>query len=175
MIRAVLAVPLSLCVLLTGCIIERQQPPPPPPPPPPAAAAAAPKAAPAPASRPTVAQPAADGRPATLSDKEDGIWIWRTNNGQWHLRTTSPGKKRHFAGNIAGKGAEVKAANSVRPEAGDKIALNGGKIDFEVNTNGNNDACVIFDLTIDAEQVPQKIIVGHQEAHPQSAHFNSCP
>src|SRR5262249_37240305 len=137
------------------------------------------------AARPTVARPAPRGRPAIAAQAEEGFWIWRTDNGQWHLRTTSPGKLRHFAGAISVKGAKIKSANSVRPEAGDKIQLNAGKIDFLVATQSgidgldflpsDVDTCVLFDLTMDAEQVPDKIMVGHQEAHPLSARFTSCP
>jgi hypothetical protein len=118
-----------------------------------------------------------------LTGGEGGIWIWRDARA-WHLRTSTANAKHTFSGKVTGRGAPITDVQSAKVETGDRIRVDGGKVDFDLTTQGQQDgfdfkiegnSCVNFDLAIDGTQVPEKIIVGQAEQHPKFARFTTCP
>lgn len=175
---AKLAAVCGIAALSSACIVVAN--------PPPQAEPGATAPAPGAAAAQTVAQPSANGRPRNLqAGAAEAYWVWRDDNGGWHLRSTTAKVEHRFSGRISGHGkVEITGVHAARTERNDTVKLVDNNISFDFTTAANEDgldftipgnACVDFDLQIDAKYKPDHIVVGANEQRPKNARFTACP
>lgn len=132
--------------------------------------------------------PEPGGRPKFKSGSATNYWIWHDDNG-WHLRTTTPsGKQKHrFHGSIRLDNGMITRAQIPKDEilssASDRLFINkqqnaivfdfvtvGGMdgISFKVNRPAQQ---LLFDLRIDGQALPQRIVIGRGHDRPVAAQF----
>lgn len=113
-----------------------------------------------------------------------GIWIWRTADGKWHVRSASAKKVRTFRGLVEGKTSPIGWYEIDRMEVGDNIGYRGQSLVFLFETGGHLDGfdfvpddhgCVRFHITLDEHPFPSRIYLGKNEVNPPSEHFVACP
>jgi hypothetical protein len=147
----------------------------------------APPAPPHPAQGPAVevAPGAAKGQPKQAKPgSELGIWIWRGDDGTWHLRSTTKGKRHVFRGLIEGVASPITWFQPDHMELGDSMGSHGQGLVFKFETAGHIDGfdfvpddhgCVRFHITVDERPQPNRIFLGGSGSHPPSDFFVACP
>ena len=130
--------------------------------------------------------------PALHSGNHFAYWIWKDDDGTWHLRTTSARVQHRFRGIIRPSlpGA-IRALSGIglegpgrRGRGGDRLELVGSDVVFDFSTKDTEDGldfqlvgnpCLEFDLRIDEDGDPGKIYLGKNQAKPDAPHFVLCP
>src|SRR5438105_12831441 len=127
-------------------------------------------------SRTTPAQlsaSAADGRSSSLhSGNHFAYWLWKEDDGTWHLRTTSARQEHRFQGRIHPMTAgSIEALVGVglegggRRHRGDGMDMVEGDVVLDFRTKASEDGldfqlrgnvCLEFDLRIDGDGAPGK-------------------
>ena len=134
-----------------------------------------------------VSMVAAEGRsPRLNAGAPQNYWLWRDDEGLWHLRTTAPRAGRNFKGLVrplpGTSITDVKPIRELGPR--DSVANNGKLVSFHYWTRNGVDGfdfrivgggCVEFDLRIDEDGNPNHIVIGKNDHHPRDAHFLLCP
>src|SRR4051812_36514358 len=134
----------------------------------------------------------AEGRsPALHTGNPFGYWLWKEDDGTWHLRTTAARQAHRFQGMIRPSVAgSIQALSGVnlspggRRRSADVLRMDGSNIVFEFATHqglvgldfqvvGKSD--LEFDLRIDQDADPGKIFMGKAQANPPKAHFILSP
>src|SRR5205823_1793951 len=134
---------------------------------------------------------AADGRSPDLhSGNHFAYWVWKEDDGTWHLRTTAARQGHRFQGRIhpadagsiqalAGVGLQAPS----RRRKGDQLGMVDNDVVFDFTTHENLDGldfqlvgnpCLEFDLRIDGDSDPGKVFLGRNKARPEKAHFTLC-
>ncbi len=135
------------------------------------------------------AEPDPRGKPEGMEPGQTLRWyVWHSEDGVWHVRTTTKSMQHEFRGTIRVVGGAIKAVNPVKLEGagatkdwwtlseGNKLltldlktngAMDG--FDFEVGNKAND---VVFTLTIDGKEKPELIYVGKKAANPSSSNFS---
>jgi hypothetical protein len=144
-------------------------------------------------SRSTPAQLAirvAHGRPPALhAGSNFSYWLWRDSDGVWHLRTTTARHSRRFQGRVrALDGGSIKDLTSVSLDGGrrsaDAIGMVAGDVAFDFITAGGIDGFdfriegasrLEFDLRINRNGDPGRIIIGQRQIKPSNSHFILFP
>jgi hypothetical protein len=127
---------------------------------------------------------AAAGAPVVKPGAGLGVWIWRTDDGKWHVRSTTKGKLHKFRGLIEGANSPITWYEPGQMEFGDIMARHGQGLVFKFETAGHVDdfqfvpddrGCVRFHVTVDERPQPNRIFLGSSGVHPPSDHFLACP
>ncbi len=159
------------CLVASGCTVIV------PPPHPPHAPQGPPAAVPQGAAN---AKPKQDVKPGA----ELGIFIWRSADGKWHVRSTTKGNVHTFRGVIYGADSPITWYEPHFMEMGDSMAHYGEGLVFKFETGGHidgfdfvpdNHGCVRFHITVDEGPLPARIFLGGPGVHPPSDHFVVCP
>jgi hypothetical protein len=112
------------------------------------------------------------------------LMIWRSDDGIWHIRSTTAGERVVFRGRVVGATSPISWAQPELVEVGDALSHQPNQLVFRFETAGHVDAvnfvpddrqCVTFHITADEQAQPQLIDVGPSGAHPPSDHFTLCP
>lgn len=134
----------------------------------------------------------ADGRSSDLhTGNPFGYWLWREDDGTWHLRTTAARQGHRFQGAIRpGVSGAIQALNGVNLSAGgrrrpsDALHMDGSNIVFDFITHQGlvgldfqlvGKSSLEFDLRIDEDADPAKIFIGKSQVNPEKAHFVVSP
>lgn len=128
----------------------------------------------------------AAGRPSELaSGNHRAFWIWRDDDGVWHLRTTSRRVAHRFQGTIRPMlGAEIVDLKRIDLDPNDRAGLVGRALTFDWRTSRvidgfdfrlQGDACLEFDLRLDEDGTSRYIYLGRDRIKPDTAHFLLCP
>ena len=133
------------------------------------------------------------GRSANLhSGSHFAYWVWKEDDGTWHIRTTSARVNHHFQGSIhpdlAGSIQQLKGVNLAGPgrrgRGGDKLEMAGNDIVFDIHTSNTQAGldfqivgapCLEFDLRLDGDTDASKIHLGKNQVKPDKSHFILCP
>lgn len=129
---------------------------------------------------------AADGRATALRiGARRAYWVWKDEDGVWHLRTTAGQSGRAYEGVIRPlPGAEITDLKPVGLGPNAELGMTGRTLTFRFRTrNGvdgfdfrlNGSACVEFDLRIDGDGDPAHIYLGRTQQRPALQHFLLCP
>jgi hypothetical protein len=130
--------------------------------------------------------------PSLHSGNHFAYWIWKDDDGTWHVRTTSARVPHRFQGiirpSLAGSIQALKGVGLENPgrrgRGGDRLEFVGGDVVFDFSTKDTEDGldfqlvgnpCLEFDLRIDGDEDPGKIYVGKNQSKPGKAHFILCP
>lgn len=134
-----------------------------------------------------VSMAAATGRAGGLAaGAGQSFWLWRDDDGLWHLRSTAPRAGRNFQGLIRPlPGTLITDVKPLRAEGPrDHVASDGKVVAFHYWTRNTvdgfdfriqGDGCVEFDLRIDGDGDPNHIRIGKSEHRPRDSHFLLCP
>lgn len=137
----------------------------------------------------------AQGRSPDLhSGRPFAYWIWRDDDGSWHLRTTASRQGRRFQGRVRSTSAgAIQALTGVgldprgkrKRAGGDDLKMERGEIVFDFVTKDSIDgfdfqlvgasACVEFDLRIDGDGDAGKILLGRHAVKPDQPRLVFCP
>jgi hypothetical protein len=120
-------------------------------------------------------------------------WLWREDDGSWHLRTTSGKQSHRFQGRIrtnvpgaiqALTGVGLDARGKKKRAGGDDLKTENGEIVFDFVTKENIDgfdfqlvgssACIDFDLRIDGDGDAGKIFIGRSATRPEKPRVVFC-
>jgi hypothetical protein len=134
----------------------------------------------------------AEGRSPDLhTGNPFGYWLWKEDDGTWHLRTTAARQAHRFQGairpSIAGSiqalsGVNLNPGGRRRPS--DVLRMEGSNIVFEFTTHQGlvgfdfqlvGRSSLEFDLRIDQDSDPGKIFIGKAQANPEKAHLILSP
>lgn len=136
---------------------------------------------------------AAGRAPGLHSAGPFGYWIWRDDDGSWHLRTTSGRQGHRFQGRIrssepgaiqAVAGIGLEAPGRKRRGGADHYRIENGEIVFDFATKSSIDgldfqlvgnSCVDFDLRIDGDGDAGKIHIGKSAVQPTKPRVIFCP
>jgi hypothetical protein len=127
----------------------------------------------------------AEGQPPKMhSGANQSFWVWKDEQGVWHLRETTSRVRRHFQGRIrAYDGAQIVDVRGFQIGAHDWLAVQGRDIVFDLDNKQhidgfdwrvNGGGCLEFDLRIDGSGDASRIFIGQKEQTPKSAHFTLC-
>src|SRR4051812_3995673 len=72
--------------------------------------------------------------PPDLSRQRTGYAVWYAN-GRWHLATISRAEPHRFQGSVSGLKGRAIELRSIRPELKDRVAVVGGGVNFDLETN----------------------------------------
>ena len=156
----------------------------------PPAAPTSPTAPPPPA--PSSSRPAehpvslAQGRsPELATGLHRAFWIWRDDDGVWHLRTTASRLSHRFQGVIrSAPGTEIVELRPISVGKNDRLAQNGPTITFDWHTKNRIDGfdftlrgegSLEFDLRLDGDDTSRYIYLGKNKSRPERAHFRLSP
>lgn len=128
----------------------------------------------------------AQGRaPELATGNYRAYWIWRDDDGVWHLRTTARRTGHRYQGTIRPpEGAAITGLTLVGLDANDRVGLVGRALSFDWRTRRTIDGfdfrlqgegCLEFDLRLDEDGTTRYIYLGHDRVRPESAHFLLCP
>jgi hypothetical protein len=121
----------------------------------------------------------AEGQPPRMhSGANQAYWVWKDENGIWHLRETTQSVRRHFQGRIrASGGAQIVDLRGFQIGAHDWLALEGRDIVFDLDNKQhidgfdfrvNGGGCLEFDLRIDHSGDGNRIYIGKTERVPKN-------
>lgn len=112
-------------------------------------------------------------------------WIWRDDDGVWHLRTTARRTGHRYQGVIRPlEGAEIVDLTLVGIDPKDRVGMVGRALSFDWRTSRvidgfdfrvKGNACLEFDLRLDEDGTTRYIYLGKDKTRPESAHFLLCP
>jgi hypothetical protein len=128
----------------------------------------------------------ASGRsPELATGNHRAFWIWRDDDGGWHVRTTSRRVAHRFQGTIRpSPGAEIVDLKPVNLDPKDRLGLVGRALSLDWHTSRlidgfdfrvQGDACLEFDLRLDDDGTSRYIYLGRDRTRPDAAHFLLCP
>lgn len=119
------------------------------------------------------------------SGNHRAYWIWRDDDGVWHLRTTARRVGHRFQGMIRPlEGGEIVGLTLVGIDPNDRVGMVGRALSFDWRTRRlidgfdfrlKGDACLEFDLRLDEDGTTRYIYLGKNKVRPESAHFVLCP
>lgn len=147
---------------------------------------APPLLAPATSSPVRLAAAVANGRPADLATGNfRAFWVWRDEDGVWHLRTTARRAGHRYQGVIRPlAGAEIVGLTLVGIDPKDRVGMVGRALSFDWQTRRaidgfdfrlQGEACLEFDLRLDEDGTTRYVYLGRNKTRPESAHFLLCP
>lgn len=128
----------------------------------------------------------ATGRaPDLATGNHRAFWVWRDDDGVWHVRTTARRVGHRYQGVIRPlEGAEIVGLTLVGIDPADRVGMVGRALSFDWRTRRlidgfdfrlKGDACLEFDLRLDEDESVRYIYVGKNKVRPESAHFLLCP
>ncbi len=133
-----------------------------------------------------IAVSAAEGRASALRiGARRAYWVWKDQDGVWHLRTTAGQSGRAYEGVIRPlPGAEITDVKPIGLGPKAELGMTGRTLTFRFRTRNGIDgfdfrltgsACVEFDLRIDRDGDPAHIYLGQNQRRPALEHFLLCP
>jgi hypothetical protein len=124
---------------------------------------------------------AAGRAPELATGNHRAFWIWRDDDGLWHLRTTSRRVSHRFQGTIRPlPGTEIVEFNRIGLDPNDRAGLVGRSISFDWRTSRLIDGFdfrlrggtgLEFDLRLDEDGSSRYIYLGRERTKPATAHF----
>lgn len=127
---------------------------------------------------------AAGRSPELASGNYRAYWIWRDDDGVWHLRTTAR-RGHRFQGVVRPlEGAQIGDLKLVGIDPKDRVGIVGRTLSFDWQTRGAIDGfdfriqgqgCVEFDLRLNEDGSSRYIYLGKDKIRPEAAHFLLCP
>ena len=136
----------------------------------------------------------AGGRSPNLhSGSGFAYWIWREDDGTWHLRTTAGRQGHRFQGRVRSStpgaiqalaGVGLDAPGRKKRGGGDHLTTENGGIVFDFVTKASidgfdfqlvGDSCVDFELRIDGDGDAGKIFIGKGGMKPDKPRVVFCP
>lgn len=128
---------------------------------------------------------AAGRAPELATGNHRAFWIWRDDDGLWHLRTTSRRVAHRFQGTIRPlPGSEIMDFKRVGLDPNDRAGLVGRTLSFDWRTSRlidgfdfrlRGETGLEFDLRLDEDGSSRYIYLGRDRTKPSAAHFLLCP